>query len=192
MSYCTVSDIREYLDIEGGGDDALIDMLIAAAEQAIDRHCNRTFEAISDSTFYIDAVGEHVRGRSLFFDTIGDLCDITTVTNGDGVEVASDEYVTIPRNETPYYGLRLLNSAGKVWTYAADWESAISIAGKWAYSETAPNDVKQACIRWASYLYRQKDAPVFDTTAIPEAGVITTPQGIPVDVRNLLAPYRRL
>jgi hypothetical protein len=192
MSYCTVADIRMYLDIEAGSDDALIGSLIDAAERAIDSHCNRTFEAASDTTRYIDAVGEHVRGRSLFFDTIGDVCSITTITNGDGVEVASDEYVTVPRNETPYYGVRLLNSAGKTWTYSTDWESAISIAGKWAYSETAPHDVRQACIRWASYMYRQKDAPVFDTTAIPEAGVITVPQGIPVDVRNLLAPYRRL
>jgi len=30
---------------------------------------------------------------------------------------------------------------------------------------------------------------VFDTTAIPSAGIIQVPQGIPADVRMLLDPY---
>ena len=40
-------------------------------------------------------------------------------------------------------------------------------------------------------MYRQKDASVFDTTAIPDQGVIVSPQGIPRDVRLMLDPYVR-
>ena len=101
MAYCTVSQVKSYLDITGSGDDPLIDSLIDAAQAAIDSYCHRTFEASADSTKYIDAVGDHVRGRSLFIDHIDDLCAITTITNGDGVVVGGSEYVTMPANETP-------------------------------------------------------------------------------------------
>lgn len=191
MAYCTVSQVKTYLNITGNSDDALLGDLVAAAQRAIDDYCHRTFEAAADTTRYIDAVGDHVRARSLFFDHIGDLASITTITNGDGVEVASDEYVTMPRHETPYYGVKIKLSPGKVWTYTDDYEDAITITGRWAYSTAAPTAIQQACIRLTSYLYRQKDAQVFETTAIPEAGVITVPTGIPVDVRQLLAPYMR-
>jgi hypothetical protein len=43
----------------------------------------------------------------------------------------------------------------------------------------------------AGYYYRQKDAGVFDTTAIPDMGVIQVPQGIPRDVQLILNPYRK-
>jgi hypothetical protein len=43
----------------------------------------------------------------------------------------------------------------------------------------------------AAYYYQQKDAQVFDTVAIPDAGVITIPSGIPADVKLILAPYRK-
>ena len=38
----------------------------------------------------------------------------------------------------------------------------------------APDDIKQACVRLTAYLYRQRDSQVFDVTAIPDAGVITS------------------
>ena len=67
---------------------------------------------------------------------------------------------------------------------------SISIIGKWAYSTTAPADVKQACIRLASYMYRQKDAQMYDVTAI-EAGVVIRPFGMPPDIKAILKPYVR-
>ena len=39
------------------------------------------------------------------------------------------------------------------------------------------------------FKYRQKDAQVFDVTAVPDAGVITVPQGIPADVKRILRSY---
>jgi hypothetical protein len=121
-----------------------------------------------------------------------DLCQITTVTNGDGTTVAASAYVTNPRNETPWYGLRFKLNSGLYWTFDADPENAISIAGRWAYSVTAPSDIVQATVRMAAYLYRQKDTGTFDVTAIPGAGVIEVPQGMPRDVAKTLEPYRRL
>ena len=108
MAYCTVADVTQYLGISSGEDSALIGRLIDAAQQAIDDYCHRTFEASADSTKYVDVHHDIVDGYTLFIDHVGDLCAITTVTNGDGNEVTSSQYTTQPRNETPYYALRIL------------------------------------------------------------------------------------
>lgn len=188
MAYCTVQDVKNYLDISESGDDSLISDCIDAAQAAIDAYTHRTFEASADSTRYFDAVGEHVMGRTLYLDS--DICSITTVTNGDGIVISSTERTTKPKNITPYYAIRILASSGKIWTYTDDYEDAITILGRWAYSTTAPAQIQHACKRWAAYIYRQKDAQMYDVTAI-EAGVLVQPQGIPLDVRNLLQPFVR-
>lgn len=187
MAYTSAADLRAYLGIAATGDDTLMATLAERAQAAIDRHCNRTFEAAANSTRYFDAIGRHIEGATLYLDR--DLCAINSVTNGDGTAVTA--YVTLPRNDTPYYALRLKSSAGVLWTYSTDWEKAIAISGKWAYSESPPDDIMQAAVRLAAFYYRQKDAPLQDVTAI-EAGVVIRPLAFPDDVRALLAPYRRV
>lgn len=191
MSYVSVGTLKTYLGISESTDDVLLNMVVDNATAAINTYCRRSFSSDATSTRYYDAVGSHIRGNTLYIDD-ADLCAITTITNGDSVVVASDEYVTLPRNDAPYYAIRLLASSGKTWTYTTDWEAAISIVGNWAYSTSPPDDIVQACLRHAAYMYKQKDAQVFDTTAIPDAGVIQIPAGIPADVKMLLNPYRRL
>jgi hypothetical protein len=114
------------------------------------------------------------------------------VINGDGTSISASSYVTNPRNQTPWYGLRFKLNSGLYWTFDQDPENAISITGRWAYSVTAPADIVHATVRMATYMYRQKDSNTFDVTAIPGAGVIEVPQGIPRDVGKILEPYRRL
>ena len=188
MAYTTAAAVKTYGGISGNGDDTLIGTLITAAQAAIDGFCHRTFEA-GDTTRYYDAIGDHIRGATLFLDD--EIASITTVTNGDGVEVASGEYATEPRNVAPYTAIKLLSNSGKVWTYSAAWENAIEITGAWAYSSSVPSDIAHACIRLAYFYYKQKDAAMFDVVAI-EAGVVVKPVGIPADVQSILKTYRRL
>ncbi len=188
MAYTDVIGVRQYLDIAGAGDDALLGDLIDSAQEAIDVYCRRTFEASADSTRYFDYSSEYIDGLTLFLDM--DLCAITTVTNGDGVVVASGERTTTPRNETPYYEIVLLSDSGVTWTYDSEWMNAISIVGKWAHSTSAPDDIKQAASRLAAFYYRQRDTQMFDVTAI-EAGTVLAPVGIPADVRRILNPHVR-
>lgn len=194
MAYITSANLKTYLGITGSGDDALIAILVANAQKAVDTFCSRTFEASSNATRYF-TVGVDTKGRDLFLDE--DLAAINTVTtNADAASPTSltqdTDYIALPRNITPYHTLRMLSSSDYTWDYTDDPEMGIEISGKWAYSETAPADIVQACYRLAGYYYRQKDAQVFDVTAIPDAGVITVPQGIPADVQRILMPYRKV
>ena len=186
--YCTLAQLRDFLGISGTADDALLSALITRASAAIDTYTGRTFHAALASVKHFDAIAD-VRGSVLYVDD--DLASITSVTNGDGTTITALQYVTEPRNEPPFYALRLLGSTALSWTYDQDPENAIAITGYWAYSTTPPADVVQACVRWAGHMYRSKDAAIYDTVAAPEQGIITVPQGMPKDVILALSPYRR-
>lgn len=194
MAYITVSEIKQYLGISNDDDDALLSSTVGRAQEAIDSFCNRTFEASANSTRYFD-VNEDTDGRMLYLDE--DLAEINSITtNADGTAdvLSSSDYVTMPRNRIPYFAIKLLLSSDYIWTYTDDSEAGIEVSGKWAWSTTAPADISQACVRLTAYYYRQKDAQIFEVTAIPDAGVITAPPGLPADVRNILVEggYRRL
>ena len=192
MAYATLAQLRAYLKLGAieTADDALLADLLVRAQQAIDTYCARTFEASVDSTRYFDAERD-VDGYRLLLDT--DLCAITSVVNGNGETIASTDYVTEPRNRTPYYAIILKASKGNVWEYDDDPENAIAITGKWAYSITAPADITHACIRLAAFMYRQKDSQSdVDRPLITGDGVTILPSALPRDVQQLLLPYRRV
>ena len=193
MAYASIAQLRAYLGIDVNDDDPLMESLLTRAQSAIDQHVHRTFEATADSTKYFDAERDTSENYMVLdWTPYGlDLCQITTITNGDGTTVASSAYVTNPRNYTPWYGVRFKLNSGLYWTYDQDPENAISITGRWAYSITAPADIVQATIRMAAYMYRQKDSNTFDVVAIPGAGVMEVPQGMPRDVTMLLRSYER-
>jgi hypothetical protein len=188
MAYCTITDVREYLGVELLDDDVLIQSLIDTAQAWIDTYCHRTFEASVDETRYVDASGDHLRGNVLYIDHVGELCSITSVVNGDGTTVDASDYVTTPRGKTPFYAIRLKTMAPTLWRWTDDWEDAIAITGRWAYSITAPEPIKQACVQLVGFYYRQKDQPYLDVTAV-EAGVVIRPSGIPNHIKMMLRGY---
>ncbi|GIV82782.1 MAG: hypothetical protein KatS3mg051_2136 [Anaerolineae bacterium] len=190
MAYATLAELKAYLGITGTTDDMLLTDLLVRSQAIIDAATQRTFEATADSTRYLDAV-EDVDGRVLWLDRVGDLAQITSITNGDGSSVASSEYVTEPRNQAPYYAIQLKASSSVAWTYSDSPENAIAITGRWAYSVTPPDDIVHACIRLAAYLYRQKDNATDLDRPVIAGNVTLLPAQLPADIQSLLAPYRR-
>lgn len=170
--------------------DTLLQACLDRATLAIDRYTERyTFSATTDETRYYDY--DDVEARTVWLDE--DLYSLTSITNGDSDSsaIATTDVTLLPRNQgPPYHRVLLDESSTSVWDVDTDYW--IQIEGKWGWSATAPDDVVQACVRWAAYIYRQRDAGVFETTAIPEAGVIQIPEGMPRDVKVLLDSYRKL
>ena len=195
MAYITKAEVKTYLGVSATAttDDDLLDDLIDKAQSSIETYTQRIFSASADST-RLYTVGVDTDGRYLYLDE--DLADITSVTtdaDATSPTTLTDEtdYITIPRNTTPYIALVLMAGSNYTWTYTTDPELGVSVVGKFAYSETPPVDILHACTRLVGYYYRQKDSQVFDVTAIPDAGIISIPQGIPADVKRILEPYRR-
>ena len=191
MAYCGVDELKEYLGVTGTADDAMLLTLLAAAQRTIDSYCARTFEATADTVRTFDSQRD-VDGYTLTVDS--DLCAITSIVNGDGTTISNSHYVTEPRNETPYYAIRLKASAGNVWTstVSGDSENAITVTGKWAYSTSAPSDIAHVCKRLAAYIYRQKDNAGDLDRAVIAGNSTILPAQIPSDIRLMLTPYKRL
>lgn len=189
--YCDLQSITEYLGITETTDDSLLSSLANSAKAMIDRYCNRSFSATTNTTRYFDAMRD-VNGATLYLDA--DLCAINSITNGDGVVVSDSQYTTEPRNTTPYYAIRLLKSSGKAWATntSGDSEDAIAISGKWAYSLEAPDDIVQVQIRLTAYLYRQKDNAGDLDRAIVAGNNTILPAQLPSDILRMLTPYRKV
>lgn len=182
--YASLGELKAYLGISTTEttDDALLTSLLSRATRAIASHCGRTFEARTETRYFEHSALDDEDGALLWVDD--DLLTVTSLLNGDtaATAITSTYYWLYPRNGSRYYQVRL-KSTHAGWTW--DTDCFVSVTGTWGYSATPPEDVTQACVRWASYLYHQKDAPVYDT-------VVQVAVGIPADVKLMLAPYRRL
>ena len=194
MAYATLAQVKDYLDITSDTDDVLLAYLITRAQTAVESYCQRVFEAATETRYF---EWQHLDERGFILWVDRDLLTITTLTNGDssGTAIPATEYWLCDGNGgrnlgPPYHGIRLKVDSTYSWEFDTDYW--VSVAGTWGYSATAPADVAHATIRMVSYYYAQKDSHVFDVTAVPEAGVITVPQGIPRDVVRLLGPYRKI
>ncbi len=196
MAYTTTALVKTYLSITTSNDDTLIGTLVTRAQAFIDRYTHRTFEASANSTKYFDSIRD-VNGYMLTFGRAGlELADVpTTVTNGDAVVLVNNtDYVVVPANTTPYYGLEMLQSSSNVWTYTnpGNHQRAISILGKWAFSLTAPDDIVAATIRLTAFFYRQRESNAdLDRPVSVGDGMVLLPGKLPSDIAAMLEPYRR-
>jgi len=195
MSYARLTELKMDLgiDADSTADDVLLQEYLDEATTAIDTYTRRNFEA-ETATRYYEYHDLDDNGFLLLLDY--DLLTVTTLTNGDssGTAIPATEYWLtnaqgrrIP--EGPYHAIRLKIDSTYTWEFDTDY--FVSVLGTWGYSDTPPKDIVRACKRLAQYYYAQKDAQVFDVTAVPEAGVIQVPQGIPRDVERILGPYVR-
>ncbi len=187
MAYVTLEQLRAEMGIEEPDDDAILQQAIDDAVAYIEAETNRNFEAETDTRYYNrGALGND---GDLYVD--GDLLTVTTLTNGDdsSTVIPATEYTLIHRNVgPPYYALRMTTDTTYTWEWDVDgW---VSILGTWGYTATCPSDVRRGTLVLAAYFYRQKDSQIFDTTAIPDAGVITIPSGIPVTTKRVIDKYR--
>lgn len=197
MAYVANSDYIEHINAStyDSDDESRWTNLIARATGIIETYTRKAFEATTDTgtsdaplTRKFDAVAD-VDGPVLHFDK--DICTITTVTNGNAVEVTATEYVTDPRNEAPYASIKILNSANKSWTYTNDPENAISVAGVWAFSATPPPEIAHATLRLTKWLEDQRKTEVdLDRPVLAGEGSVILPMRLPNDVLAILNQFR--
>lgn len=185
MAYTTAALVKSYLGISTATDDTLIGNLITRAQEIIEAYTGRVFEAETATKYFTI---DNVEGRWLYLWGY-DLLTVTTLTNGDGTEIAAANYRLEPRNETPKWAIRL--DEDYTWEFD-DSDDEISIAGTWGYTATPPNDIAHAAIRLTAFLYRQKDTSAdIDRPFVTGDGVTIMPSALPQDVKSILDKYKR-
>lgn len=186
MAYINVAtDLKPYIGATTTNDDTLLATLLTAAQAFIesDAGAGHIYEVSADSTRSFDAVLD-VEGRALYLDH--DLCQITSITNGDGQTIASSQYVTETaggeRNRTPWRVIRLRQTATVYWQASPTTgpENAITIVGRWGYSVTPPEKVKEWARELTTYLYRRAQAKGdSDRPLLTGDGVTILPSDVP-------------
>lgn len=201
MAYITASDLKDYMKITGNADITQLGYFADRAQHIIEEYTNRIFEAAADTTRkYTPIVDRSYYGMgydgslidAYTLDLRCDLCQLTSILNGDGTSIPTNQVVLYPLNITPSSFIHIKTSSGYFWTYTGSPEASVSVTGRFAYSITAPANIVQAALRIGAYLYRQRDmSPDNDRTIISADGVTMAAPRIPSDVQDLLRSYRR-
>jgi hypothetical protein len=173
-------------------DDSLLSDLLDRITAKIELYTGRVFTAASATRYFGRDALDPKNRRILWMDD--DLQTITTLTNGDSDDtvILAADYVLIDRNAgPPYYGIQLIIDTSTSWEF--DTDKWVSVLGTWGYtaSGSEPADIVDACVEWAAYAYRKRDAPFLEAVGFEEGGVITIPQGMPASVKMALDPYKR-
>ena len=194
MSYVAASDVVAYGEFDDAASDVpLLGTLIPLVQAAIDGYTGRTFESDSDDVAsHYFTVDEDTLDLTLYLDD--DLAAISSVYSGS-VNMAG-QYVTVPRNKTPYYALKLKDVASHDWSDGTDsdgsYDGAIIVTGNWAYSTTAPNDIKLVALKLTYLAYKQRVGLEQTTQPVmTPSGAMILPARWPADVLQMLEPYRK-
>lgn len=201
MAYITASDLKNYMKISGNSDDTQLGYFADRAQHIIEEFTNRIFEAAADTTrYYTPIVDRSYYGMgydgslvdAYTLDLRCDLCQLTSIVNGDGTTIPTNQVTFRPLNVIPTNFIHIKSSSGYFWTYTGSPEGSVAITGRFAYSTTAPANIVQAALRIGAYLYRQRDGtPDSDRPIVSADGVVLSAPRVPSDVMELLRSYRR-
>lgn len=196
MAYISTTDLRLYIGATSTSDDAQISDAATAAQKFIETYTNRIFECPADTTRKYNALDFRYGGNvdamnnTLMLDY--DLCQLTTIVNGNGQTVPNDVIVLLPTNYTPSYAIKIQMNTSYIWTYTGTPDIAIQITGRFAYSITPPYDIVRACLRIGKALYESREGnPESQRVIISSDGVSLPAKEMPSIVYELLEPYRK-
>lgn len=188
--YATNAQLKAYAVPKGetdAADDAEMTRILGAVSRWLDDKTGTNFYGASE-THYFDVP----QGRVIKFDEW--LVSVTTLTNGDGTVLTTSDYLLLPYNSTPKYGVKLRDTSNYYWAASStgSWESVITLAGVWGYAASAPADIVQATLEISKIIYRRRMGE--NTSGIAQvtaAGVVITPQDVPPFVWDVIAYYKK-
>ncbi len=196
--YCTIAEVKAAIPDETWGSkyDVILPTLAKSASRLIDRHMGKkpgAFYVDADVTCYFDGsgtselkIGELAAApTSVAVSETGSLTAYTTW-------LATD-YILYPLNALdagrPYTKLVIdkLNGSKVVW-YA--YRKAVKIVGKFGFSTTVPDDLKQVAIIQTFRWWKRGQQAFQDTGAITELGQLTYTKALDPDLVALLPKLR--
>lgn len=160
--------IRHALDPDDDTEDAYLEQLEAAAVEAAQRWTGRDFGDASERTEYLPGAGT---GELWLAEEPTGPVVVTEAAYAGGGATAVEDFVL--------RGRRLVRTSGGVWWIGCEY-AATYTAGYAAGEE--PADIRLAVCQLVGHWYENRE-PVMAGASVAE---------IPLTVRDLLAPWRRL
>ena len=191
--YCTLSELKDSLQIDDSVDNASLEAAIMSASRMIDDYTQRFF--YKDGT-----VGSPVTRYYTPEDAISlNIDDIVTVssiaTDNDllftytTVWATSDfvvEPINNPRKGWPYN--RLVAVGAYVWPFQIP--QSVKITGAWGWT-AVPQEIQLAAKIQASRLFIRRQSP-FGIAGTPELGTVRLSSRLDPDVEALIRPFKKV
>lgn len=159
--YATLDEVREFgvFAAADTANDTMLTNLITRTSALIDTKCGREIVPSADATHYFspeDIAVDNLDGGIKIGDLMLDetLVSITSLTNGDGTAIAGTEYFLLPRSYERKSYIRMKEASTVSWDF--DTDGYIAVVGKWGYTLTIPEDVRQACIEMVLYCFHRR------------------------------------
>lgn len=194
--YISRDDLKDYLPIDHGEFDDLLQIVCTAASRAVDYYCNRRFWADTDvSARKFDIARDDKAKVDDFHTTDGLIIAVDTNDSGTFDQTwSTTDYELRPLNGIvaglegfPYNEIRATTRGFP----CGGVRARLQVTAKWGWA-TVPDQVVNACLIWAAWLYKRKDtvegffggAEGFD----PQRIAANAPAGVTV----LLNPFKKV
>lgn len=135
-------------------DDGRITFAIQVASAMFSKETNNNYYG-APGTLTLDVTKKYVSGQKLFF-TDDVLRSITRIENDGNGTLTSSDWITMPKNSSPYYGVELKT---KFWSWSTTPQAAIRVIGDLGENvDGQPSDIVHLAVtRLASWLYKTRD-----------------------------------
>lgn len=178
-SYASLADLKLVTRIDDTDDDTLLQIALDAATDAIDDHCNRTFQVVVDvSTRSFEPDSKGRVDIDDIYSTDGLIISVRGTVVPAAVPYTSAGYVLYPRNapalDEPYTEIRYDGGSwagSSILPWPALWaRSTVDIStSKWGFAASVPVIVRQACLLQASRWFSRRNSP-YGIAGSPELG----------------------
>jgi hypothetical protein len=193
VDYAELEEVKAYAVFKtvDEANDPLLESLITQVSRLIDTLTGRTFAPSGDSTYYLPYC--NVEGRDIFLGELDHpLLSVTTLTNGDGTVIASSEYLLLPRGAQRFQTIRLKEASSVDWEDADAGDGYISIAGKWGWSLTVPEDVKMATIEATAFVFKnRRTIENSEKAQVSGDGLVLLPSMLPKRSLAVIEHYKK-
>ena len=198
--YCDVDEVKNAMPDGnwGASYDVLLPLLAARASRAIDRYTKR-----EPGAYYVNAdTTRYFTGGSEVDLQIGEMAAVpTTVSIAETGDITSltalvaTDYFMEPANALleglPYNFIRLDTLNGD-WYYWPSFQKSVVIVGKFGYSATVPDDVKQCAIIQCARWFKRGQQGFQDTGAVAELGQLKYVKTMDPDIQVIVDYLRKV
>lgn len=191
--YCTLSELKDSLQIDDSVDNASLEAAIMSASRMIDDYTQRFF--YKDGTI-ASPVTRYYTPEDAISLNIDDIVTVSSIATDNDllftyttVWSTSDfvvEPINNPRKGWPYN--RLVAVGAYVWPFQIP--QSVKITGAWGWS-AVPQEIQLAAKIQASRLFIRRQSP-FGIAGTPELGTVRLSSRLDPDVEALIRPFKKV
>lgn len=182
-----VAELRTYLGTDNSAEDPVLQDMLSRALNALESMTDRNLYARQEVREFHPE--DDVQGPWLLLGD--DLAEVVSVTNGDGTAWTQGvQYVTWP-SRPPFWKLKAVGGYSWGWSTDPDLDR-IQVDGYWGRTRNLEGESREAVIKLAAFLYRQRDnVSDADRPIVTPEGIVLMPARLPPEIQSFVKRRRK-